>query len=170
MGFALASEFLSLADGVVIAARNGSSCKAAVQELQQQYPQGQVFQTVCDVTQPDQLQQLTAFAQEKLGRIDIWVNNAGSSQIPKASLAETVPDQIQQIVGTNLLGSLLGSQAAIQVMQKQPTGNTTALQCTSLEGMLHSDVVCKVMLAASQLKDFALASDACLMSVEVKPA
>ena len=126
LGFALASEFLSLSDEVVIAARDTSICRAAVQTLQQQHPHSQVFQTVCDVTQADQLQQLGAFAQQNLGRIDIWVNNAGASQLPKAPLADTAPEQIQQIVATNMLGSLLGSQAAIQLMQMQPTGTVVS--------------------------------------------
>jgi len=108
---------------VVIAARNTAACETAVAQLQQQHPHGHVFQTTCDVTQPDEVQHLAAFAKEKLGQIDVWVNNAGASQIPKAPLADTASQQIQQIVGTNMLGTLLGSQAAIQIMRTQATGD-----------------------------------------------
>lgn len=118
----MANEFLSLGDQVVIAARDEAACAAAVRQLQQHHPQSQVHQTTCDVTQPDQMQHLAAFAKEKLGPVDIWVNNAGSSQIPKAPLADTAIEQIQQIVGTNMLGTLLGSQAAIQTMRTQASG------------------------------------------------
>lgn len=97
-------------------------------ELQQQHPQGTVLQTSCDVSQIDDVQQLAAFAHQKLGRIDIWVNNAGVSQIPKASLADTAAEQIQQIVRTNMLGALLGSKVALQIMNAQPSGQTP-MQC-----------------------------------------
>jgi len=128
LGLALANEFVSLGDQVVIAARDEAACAAAVRQLQQNHPQSQVHQTTCDVTQPDQMQHLAAFAKEKLGQIDIWVNNAGSSQIPKAPLADTASEQIQQIVGTNMLGTLLGSQAAIQTMRTQASGNESSAE------------------------------------------
>ena len=86
---ALADNFLSCGDHVLIAARTSSTIEAAAQKLQEQYPQQQVFQTTCDVSRPELVQQLAAFAKGKLGQVDIWVNNAGASQIPKASLAET---------------------------------------------------------------------------------
>ena len=128
LGLALANEFVSLGDQVVIAARDEAACAAAVRQLQQHHPQSQVHQTTCDVTQPDQMQHLAAFAKEKLGQIDIWVNNAGSSQIPKAPLADTATEQIQRIVGTNVLGTLLGSQAAIQIMRTQASGDASSAE------------------------------------------
>ena len=97
-------------------------------ELQQQHPQCTVLQTSCDVSNIDDVQHLAAFAQQNLGRIDIWVNNAGVSQIPKASLADTAAEQIQQVVSTNMLGALLGSKVALQAMHAQPTGQTL-VQC-----------------------------------------
>lgn len=124
MGRALADEFLTLGDEVVIASRTVAACESAVAELQQQHPQGTILQTSCDVSEISDVQQLAAFAQQKLGRIDIWVNNAGVSQIPKASLADTAAEQIQQIVSTNMLGALLGSRIALQTMSAQPSGQT----------------------------------------------
>ena len=123
LGCALAHEFLSMGDEVVIASRHPSACETAVANLQQQHPHGTVLQHSCDVSQPDDVQQLAAFARQKLGQIDIWVNNAGVSQIRKSPLADTAADQIQQIVTTNMLGALLGSKAAMQTMNAQPSGN-----------------------------------------------
>lgn len=100
-------------------------------ELLQQHPQGTVLQTSCDISQIDDVQQLAAFAQQKLGRIDIWVNNAGVSQIPKAALADTAAEQIQQVVSTNMLGALLGSKVALQTMNAQSSGQTL-IQCHSI--------------------------------------
>lgn len=125
LGHALANEFLSMGDEVVIASRNANTCESAVAELRQQHPQGTVFHTRCDVTQPEDVQQLAAEAKKRLGQIDIWVNNAGVSQIPKGPLAETSAEAIKQIVDTNMLGALLGSRVAMQTMHAQPSGWVT---------------------------------------------
>ena len=131
---------------MVIASRNVSACESAVAELQQQHPQGTVLQTSCDISQTDDVQQLAAFAQQKLGRIDIWVNNAGVSQVPKASLADTAAEQIQQIVSTNMLGALLGSKVALHIMNAQPSGQNP-MQCHQEDFQL-SDLVQKHTMAA----------------------
>ena len=68
------------------------------------------------------MQRLAQQARDQLGSIDIWVNNAGQSQSPRTALTATPASTVQQIVGTNLVGSLLGSQAAMAVMQQQDTG------------------------------------------------
>ena len=95
------------------------------------------------------LQQLAEFAQQKLGRIDIWVNNAGVSQIPKASLADTAAEQIQQIVTTNMLGALLGSRIALQTMNVQTSGQTSCSATKSLFSCLSQSMnmllVCHAM-------------------------
>lgn len=122
LGCALAHEFLSMGDEVVIASRNASACETAAAKLQQQHPQGTVLQHSCDVSQPEDVQQLAAFARQQLGQIDIWVNNAGVSQLPKAPLADTSVEEIQQVISTNMLGALLGSKAAMQTMNAQPSG------------------------------------------------
>ena len=69
-----------------------------------------------------QVQRLAQQACDQLGSIDIWVNNAGQSQSPRTALTATPASTVQQIVGTNLVGALLGSQAAMAVMQQQDTG------------------------------------------------
>lgn len=122
LGYALADHFLSLGDHVIIAARTSSSCEAAARKLQHQHPQQHIFQTTCDVSQSEQVQQLAAFAKGKLGQVDIWINNAGASQIPKTVLADTAAEEVQQIVQTNMTGTLFSSQAAVQVMREQTTG------------------------------------------------
>ncbi|KAL3133507.1 hypothetical protein ABBQ38_007365 [Trebouxia sp. C0009 RCD-2024] len=111
-----------MGDEVVIASRSASARDTAAAKLQNQHPQGIVLQHSCDVSQPEDVQQLAAFARRQLGQIDIWVNNAGVSQLPKAPLADTTAEQIQQIVNTNMLGALLGSKAAMQIMNVQPSG------------------------------------------------
>jgi chlorophyll(ide) b reductase len=64
---------------------------------------------------------LAAFAAERLGSVDFWINNAG--QVTSKRLLADVPVQeILEAVNANVLGSLLGSRAAIQLMRGQPSG------------------------------------------------
>lgn len=48
------------------------------------------------------MEALASFATEELGGLDVWVNNAGASQAPKAALVDTEPAALQAIVDTNL--------------------------------------------------------------------
>ena len=75
----------------------------------------------------DQVDALASFAEQSLGGIDIWVNNAGLSQSSKSDIADTDPSMLQDIVGTNLLGSMWGSRAAIRSMKGTPSGEQSAL-------------------------------------------
>ena len=75
----------------------------------------------------DQVDALASFAEESLGGIDIWVNNAGLSQSSKSDIADTDPSLLQGIVGTNLLGSMWGSRAAIRSMKGTSSGQKSAL-------------------------------------------
>ncbi len=63
----------------------------------------------------EEVEALARFAQEELGRVDIWVNNAGISQAHKATLQHTDAVELKRVLDTNLLGSIFGARAALQV-------------------------------------------------------
>ena len=75
----------------------------------------------CDVSDPAQVQALAAYAVERHGRLDIWVNNAGIGNIMKP-LFDVTPDDWRRVIDVNLTGAFFGVQAAAAIMVKQGQG------------------------------------------------
>ncbi len=73
-----------------------------------------------DVRDADQIDPVIAAAQDRFGRLDLLVNNAGGS--PPADAASASPRFSDAILRLNLLAPLLFSQKANAVMQTQAEG------------------------------------------------
>lgn len=69
----------------------------------------------CDVRDLAQMRSMAAFAVEKLGGLDIWVNNAGIGYIMKP-LLELEAAEWQAVIDVNLTGCFNGIKAAAEVM------------------------------------------------------
>ncbi|KAG1666358.1 hypothetical protein FOA52_007896 [Chlamydomonas sp. UWO 241] len=118
LGFAMAREFLAAGDGVVLCGREGGRLAAAVEALRGEFPSATLGAQTCDVSVPDQVDALADYATGMLGTVHVWINNAGSVT-SKRLLADVPGDEIVAAVGANVLGSLLGSRAAVRVMRAQ---------------------------------------------------
>ncbi|MFO7946124.1 MAG: SDR family NAD(P)-dependent oxidoreductase [Armatimonadota bacterium] len=70
-----------------------------------------------DISSADDVQRMFREFEEALGRIDILVNNAGIT--PKVSLMDTDEDAFDEVVGTNLKGTLMCSREAAGRMQNR---------------------------------------------------
>jgi NAD(P)-dependent dehydrogenase (short-subunit alcohol dehydrogenase family) len=77
---------------------------------------------VADVRDPEQGVSLIRAAQERFGRVDALVNNAGGS--PEADAATVSPRFFASIVTLNLLAPFYCGQAANAVMQRQADGGS----------------------------------------------
>jgi NAD(P)-dependent dehydrogenase (short-subunit alcohol dehydrogenase family) len=77
---------------------------------------------LCDVREAESVDALVNAIVADHGRLDIVVNNAGGA--PYASAADASPRFHDKIVGLNLMASLLVSQAANRVMQRQEGGGS----------------------------------------------
>jgi len=119
VGFAMAREFLQAGDQVMLCGRNPERVQSAVAALQKEFGASKVSGTECDVSDPESVARLGAMAQQTLGRVDVWINNAGEVTAKKL-LADVEPSELSRVVGTNVLGSLLCCREAIRVMRQQP--------------------------------------------------
>ena len=75
----------------------------------------------CDVSDYASVQALWDAAVERFGPVDIWINNAGISN-RRANVSELDPEEVAEVVNTNLIGSFNGCRVAINGMRKQETG------------------------------------------------
>ncbi|KAG6538785.1 hypothetical protein ZIOFF_003913 [Zingiber officinale] len=83
--------------------------------------QAMVVGIACDVCKPEDVRKLANFALHELGSVDIWINNAGTNKGFRPLLQFT-DDEIEQIISTNLVGSLICTKEAIHLMESQDKG------------------------------------------------
>lgn len=122
IGKAIAREFLRSGDRVFITSRTTSGVQKVAADMRAEVSPDVVVEGIdCDVSNPARVARLASYAKSKLGRIDVWINNAGYSGSFQTFL-DSSPEQLQQVVSTNMTGTLLCTRAALQVMQKQSSG------------------------------------------------
>jgi NAD(P)-dependent dehydrogenase (short-subunit alcohol dehydrogenase family) len=121
IGFALACEFLRRDCQVVISGRTEDGVKTSTHRLAEQFTLDRVAGFSCDVARFDQVKELWERSREKLGTIDIWINNAGISN--SQALPWDIPvDQLRSVIETNMLGELYGTKVAMQGFLAQGYG------------------------------------------------
>ncbi|NPD89833.1 MAG: SDR family oxidoreductase [Asgard group archaeon] len=135
IGFALAKEFLKFGDSVIISSRSEENINLALTKLKEDISEARVFGQLCDVTKSEEIKKLMDFSLEKLGEIDIWVNNAGTSGFEYDHLVNISDEAIENAIRTNVIGTLYGCREAIKIMTKQGKGNIFNLAGMGSNGM-----------------------------------
>lgn len=116
VGFAYAGEFMDRGYDVVIC--DVKDCSAAAKALTARHPNGRVYHTQCDVSDAKSVEKLGEFAKQKLGTLKYWINNAGVNGGRRA-LMDVPVSQVELVVKVNLMGILLGTKVAMDIMAQQ---------------------------------------------------
>jgi NAD(P)-dependent dehydrogenase (short-subunit alcohol dehydrogenase family) len=88
-----------------------------------------------DVADADDVEQAVAQVLDRLGRIDVLVNNAGITGGPTATRCHETPvETFDAVVGVNLRGPFLVSRAVLPVMLEQRQGHVITI--VSIAGMV----------------------------------
>ncbi len=140
IGFGLAESFLARDCAVMVSGRNREGVDNAINELRSRFPEDRVFGHPCDVRDPEQLQALWDEAMSRFGKIDIWINNAGLSG-PQMMIWELAPEQVQEVVDTNILGVIFGSQIAVRGMLDQGYGSLYNMEGMGGDGRMHEGLI-----------------------------
>lgn len=117
-GKAISLALASKGARLVLAARRVRLLEAVAREVKDRGGEALVVQ--CDVTVPEQVNEVAQAAAGRWGRIDAWVNCAGV--IVWSLFEDTTIEEFRRTLDVNLLGSVYGAQAALPVMRRQGSG------------------------------------------------
>src|SRR5688572_5776484 len=92
---------------------------AGLERLAQEIPG--VITATCDVADRVQIERMMAAGVAALGGLDVLVNNAGIAG-PTAPVAETSPDDWEQVVQVNLTGTFNVTRLAIPHLKRSSAG------------------------------------------------
>ena len=129
IGRAIATALVGEGLSVCISARKQSEIDNTVRELNRS-DQGKANGFVCDVRDYDQVKALINHAAEKLGGVDILINNAGIGMFE--TVAETSPEDFRAVLETNLFGVFYCCHEAIPEMKRR--GGGYIINISSLAG------------------------------------
>jgi NAD(P)-dependent dehydrogenase (short-subunit alcohol dehydrogenase family) len=112
LGRQMAQGLAEMGANLVLCGRKKENCQRAGKELQKLGVR--VLPLGCDVKEPASIQAVVDATVKEFGRIDVLVNNAGTSW--GAPVEEMTLEQWDKVIETNLTGTFLFSQAVGKVM------------------------------------------------------
>ncbi|MCB1255211.1 MAG: SDR family oxidoreductase [Austwickia sp.] len=125
IGRCIAATFARAGDRVYVCDVDADTLAATTADLTEAGP-GEVAGQVCDVADEAAVQEFVAAAAQRLGRIDVVVNNAGiagpTSLVEDMSLADW-----RRVLDVNLTGQFLVSRAAIPHLKRAGGGSMVFL-------------------------------------------
>lgn len=119
IGRACALLFARLGARVAIAARRREKLEAVAQEIIQEGHKAVALE--CDVSQRASVEHAIRAAEERLGGLNVIVNNAGALHV--GSVEETSEENWNRVMGVNLTGTFLVSQAALPALRRAGGGS-----------------------------------------------
>ena len=141
IGKALAKEFIQKGHNVIITSRNQENVNRTIEEFDKEFntnkdniDYGNFFPIIADVSSKNDCRHLAEQSMRCLGKIDIWITNAGSCAYKKQSLLNFDYEDVSTIVDTNLKGTIFGSQEAISVMLSENNGGAPGGIIINMEG------------------------------------
>lgn len=120
LGRALALAVLAHGDDVVVTARDVES----VRDIVEPYPRT-ALAVALDVTDETQVAAAVRAAEERFGRVDVLVNNAGYGY--RAAVEEGEEDAVQRLFDSQLFGSVRTIKAVLPGMRSRRSGTIVNL-------------------------------------------
>ncbi len=121
LGRALAHAYADAGARVVINARGADALESTKRELDAKG--ARVLAVVADATQPGEIARLVQAAQERFGRIDVLINNAGIlGPSPRPNMSDFASADLAEIFRANVIGPVQVTQAVLPLMLAQGSG------------------------------------------------
>lgn len=133
LGLQVAHGLAEAGSAVVICSRDIERCEQAVERLRGHGVA--VLAVACDVSKPDQVEQLKDTVLARLGRVDILVNNAGRAWF--SSPEDTPLDRWQYVIDLNITGTFVCAQVFGREMIRARRGKI--INIASVSGLRGKD-------------------------------
>jgi short-subunit dehydrogenase len=118
IGRAAALQFASAGSRVVLAARRVPALEETAALCRERGGEAHVVAT--DVTRDSDLQRLRDEALARWGRIDVWVNNAGTTYFARLDEGDLAAHR--RVIDTNLIAPMVAARLVLPVFRRQRTG------------------------------------------------
>ncbi len=138
IGYAMAREFLRSGCRVTLSGRGGAlppDAQAGIAPFADRW-----IYVPCDVRKKADLQNLWDVSAAQWGTIDVWINNAGRSA-PHELSCETGESDVEDILSTNLVGVIFGSQVAATGMARQKSGAIYSMEGLGSNNMIQARTI-----------------------------
>lgn len=144
IGYATAKMLKNLGAKIVICSRTEEDILKAAKELD-------VYGIVADVSKEEDVQKLFDFAKEKMGGLNVLINNAGIGYFN--SLVDTKPEEFQHIWEVNTKSTFIcGQQAAKHFIEEKQAGNIINIaSMAAVNGMDKGSAYCSSKAAITAL-------------------
>ncbi|MEU9385904.1 SDR family NAD(P)-dependent oxidoreductase [Streptomyces sp. NPDC048279] len=145
IGRSVAEQLAALGMAVVIGARDplrGEEAAAAVRAAG-----GRAYAVTLDVTDPATVQEAARRVEERSGRLDVLINNAGitgSGQVSPADAHDQVPssvdlDMVRAVFETNVFGVIQVTNAMLPLLRRSPAPRVVNVSSHAASLSLTSD-------------------------------
>lgn len=115
LGDGIARAVLDRGDFAAVTSRDTSRLKS----LAGQYP-NQVFPVSLDLNSPASIRQAVKSVQERFGKMDVLVNNAGYGY--RAAIEESEPEAVRELFAANFFGPMELTRQLLPQMREQRSG------------------------------------------------
>lgn len=134
IGYGLAQEFRKRGHTIVVSSRSAKAVDTAVAALNLEAGTAQIVGIACDVGKRSDVQRLWDDAHQRLGQIDIWINNAGLTG-PKRNVSALTDAEIAPVINANIWGMIFGTQIPLAGMTAQGHGKIFNFEGFGSDGM-----------------------------------
>ena len=110
----------------------------------------EVLYRALDVADEEAVEGLAAATVERFGRLDVWVNNAGT--IAYGPFEEIPSEVFRQIIETNLMGQMHGARAALRRFRRQGSG--VLINMSSVWGRVSTPQVTPYIVSKNAVRAF----------------
>jgi 3-oxoacyl-[acyl-carrier protein] reductase len=137
IGFGIAHKLAEAGFALAITGRRQSEqVQPVMQQLRERSPHSIYVQA--DVASAAERRALLQAVETQLGRLDVLVNNAGIAPRVRADLLEAGEDSFEEVIATNLRGPYFLTQAVANWMIRQPNGQRTIINISSVSATVAS--------------------------------